>query len=235
MRHLLRSLPLSASVVLALFAISMEMAAVARSQSLAIDLSHQSVGAPPRDFEFWSLGKGDAGRWRIVQDVGGDENLAVQEAGLDHDEEASLAVYAPVVATNIRARTRFKLMQGTRPGAGLALRVAGPHSYYVVRASASEQRVSLLHVVGGVSKEIAGVDADIAWDRWQTLDVAVVDNGFKIELDGRWILTAFDYGGNLGGRCGLWTEHAKLVRFDQIELTPLPPHNWSGMQDEIRE
>ncbi|RZN33874.1 hypothetical protein [Bradyrhizobium sp. Leo121] len=194
----------------------------ALAQSAVIDLSHQRVGVPPRDFEFWHAGRSDRDRWNVVHEGAVDDDLAIQSSAADRDEQPSLAIYNPVAATDVRIRARFRLMKGSRPSAGLAMRVTSPDDYYLVRVGVFDQRLSLLHVVHGVPDEIAGVDADIAWNHWQTLEVAVSGDGFTMQLDGRWVLTAFDRGEHARGRCGIWTEHTDIARFDQIEIAPLP-------------
>ena len=100
-------------------------------------------------------------------------------------------------------------------------RTAPPNDYYLVRASAPEQRLSLLHVVHGATEEIAGVDAEIAEDHWQTLEIVARGNGFSMWLDDQWALSAFDYGELVGGRFGIWTERDDVTQFDQIEISPL--------------
>jgi len=107
------------------------------------------------------------------------------------------------------------------PSAGVAIRVTSPDDYYLVRASAYEQRLAFLHVVHGAIEEIAGVDADIAQDHWHTLEVVTRGNGFTISLNDEWVLTAFDYSKLVDGRFGIWTERDDVTRFDQIEIAPL--------------
>jgi hypothetical protein len=58
--------------------------------------------------------------------------------------------------------------------------------------SAFEGRVALVRVPDDAAEEIAGADADIAKDHWQTLEVVADGDGFTISLDDRWVLTAFD-------------------------------------------
>jgi len=66
-----------------------------------------------------------------------------------------------------------------------------------------------------------GVDAEIARDHWQTLEVAAEDNGFTIWLADQWVLTAFDYSKLVSGQFGIWTERDDVTRFNQIEISPL--------------
>jgi hypothetical protein len=194
---------------------------VAHASGGTIDLSHQKIGAPPREFLFWRAGRVDFGHWALVADAASLGGTAIQRLDTDRTVQTALAVYTPLSALNARIRARFKLIDGSMPSAGIALRVTSPDDYYLVRASAYEQRVSVLHIVRGEAKEIAGVDAEIARDHWQTLEVSARDNGFTIWLDDQWVLTAFDYSRLAGGQFGIWTERDDVTRFNQIEISPL--------------
>jgi hypothetical protein len=193
-------------------------------QCQPIDLLQQ-IGGPPKQFAFWRPGQVDRGHWAVIVDAASPGRAAIQRSDNDRSVQAALAVYTPLSALNARVQTRFKLIDGSMPSAGVALRVTGPDDYYLVRASGFAQRVSLLHVVHGAIEEIAGVDADISKEHWQTLEVVVQDDEFTISLDDRWVLTAFDRKGLAVGQYGIWTEHDDVTRFDQIEISPLKSYS----------
>ncbi len=191
------------------------------AQGRPIDLSNLETGGQLQQFAFWRSGQIDLGHWAIVSDAASPGGTAIQRSDRDRSAQTALAVYTPLSALSATIRTRFKLVDGSMPSAGIALRVTGPDDYYLVRASSYEQRVSLLHVVHGTAEEVAGVNAEIAEQRWQTLEVTVRDIEFTISLDDRWVLTAFDYSQLMGGQFGVWTERDDVTRFDQIEISPL--------------
>jgi hypothetical protein len=193
----------------------------ASAQSQTIDLSGQIVGSPPQDFEFWRAGEAEIGHWTVVRDAATDSSVSIQRSDGNRDLHTSLAVCKTLSAVNAKVRVGFKLIDGSMPSAGIAVRVTSPSDYYLVRVSAFEQRLSLLHVVNGIPKEIAGVDADVTQNHWQSLEVVVDGYSFKVSLDDRWALTAFDYGKPAGGHFGIWTERDDVTRFNQIEITPL--------------
>jgi hypothetical protein len=212
----------SAAVTLMLAACAVVAATdPADAQSQTIDLSRQPLGAPPQDFEFWRAGEADPGHWTVVREAASDDGPSVQRSDGNHDLRSSLAVCKTLSVVNAKVRVRFKLIDGSMPSAGIAVRVTSPNDYYLVRVSALELRLSLLHVVNGMSEEIAGVDADITQNHWQSLEVVVNSNSFKMSLDDRWALTAFDYGKPVGGHFGIWTERDDVTRFNRIEITPL--------------
>ena len=193
-------------------------AASARAE--AIELTLQKPGAPPPNFEFWRADEVDIGHWSVVRDPTVHDGPAIQESTPDRSDRPSLAVYQLVSAANIRVRARFKLIDGKLPSAGIAVRLTSPQDYYLVRVSAFEGRLSLVHVHDGTAEEVAGVEADIVEDHWQTLEVIADGDGFTISLDDRWVLTAFDRDGVQNGKIALWTEKSDVTQFDQVEISP---------------
>lgn len=212
---------LRAAIAFLAVIMGMSIEPVSPAQSSTIDLSHQNVGAPPEQFEFWRGRQVDVGHWAVVDDSGPSGGTAIQRSDPDRTAQAALAIYAPLSLTNARVRTHFKLIDGSTPSAGIALRVTGPDDYYLVRVGEDDQRISLFRVARGVSEEIAGVDADIARNHWQTLEVTAKDNAFTISLDGAWVLTVFDDSKSVAGQFGIWTERDDLTRFNQVEISPI--------------
>lgn len=190
-------------------------------QPQTADLSRQPIGSALQDFEFWRAGQPDINHWTIVDEAKTKtENcLSIQQSGANREARPSLAIYKPLWGMNARIRAQFKLLDGSMPSAGIAVRVTSPNDYYLVRASAFEQRLSLIHVVDGGSEEIADVDADIRPNHWQSLEVVANGNSFKISLDDQWVLTAFDYSKPINGRFGIWAERDDVTRFNQIEIS----------------
>ena len=192
-----------------------------RLASIRIDLAGQQPGTPPRDFKFWPSEQPHSSRWRIVGDTTANGGASIQESGADNTAPSALAVYDSLATANVRINARFKLMGGSMASAGFAVRVTSPGDYYLVRVSASEQRLSLIHVVAGVFEELSSVEADIALNHWQTLEVAAESDRFTISLDDQWALTVFDRSVAAIGQVALWTERDDVTRFDQVQITPL--------------
>jgi hypothetical protein len=220
---------LAVVVLLSIHAVS--PAALADVRSKTIDFSRESIGTPPQDFEFWRAGEADPDHWAVVGDLATEGGLSVERSGGDRDLSSSLAVCKAMSAVNAKVRVQFKLIDGSLPSAGIAVRIASPNDYYLVRVSAFEARLALLHVVNGVPQEIAGVDADVTQNHWQSLEVVVNGNSFKMSLDERWALTAFDYDEPVGGWFGIWTERDDVVRFDHFEIAPV---NYANGVEHLR-
>lgn len=197
------------------------------------DAPSPGVGLPTPQFMFWRAGRIDAGHWSVVSDAASPDGVAIQRSDHDRSLQPALAVYTRLSARDARVRMHFRLIGGSAPSAGVALRITAPHDYYLVRASAAEQHVALLHVVHDTAEKIAGVDAEIAHDHWRVLEVTARDRGFTIFLDGQWILTAFDDGTPAAGQFGIWTERDDVTRFSEIEVSALAPDHERGLQDRF--
>jgi hypothetical protein len=190
-------------------------------QPQTLDLSRLPTGSALQDFEFWRAGQPDTNHWTIVGEVSRENSLSIQESGANREARPSLAIYKPLWGMNAKIRARFKLIDGSMPSAGIAVRVTSPNDYYLVRASAFEQRLSFIHVVDGRSEEITDVEADITPNHWQSLEVVANGNSFRISLDDQWAFTAFDYSKPASGQFGLWVERDDVTRFNQIEILSL--------------
>ena len=186
------------------------------------DTTQSEFGTPP-DFDFLQTGDGEPGRWTVVRDTTAMDGTAIELVSTDqHENRFSLAIYAPVSSKDFKLRVRFKIMKGTMQAAGVAARFLDVDSYYVVIASALEERVDLFRIVNGKKERIWGTDADVVRDRWHLLELQANDDQFTISLDRNWLFTA--RGSTLpgDGQVGLWTEEDNVTRFDRLEIETFP-------------
>ena len=188
-----------------------------------VDFVSNGIGVPPTDFEFWQTGHGDVGRWAVVRDATAVAGASIEQFSMDTTEDRfPVAIYKPISAINVEISTHFKLVSGTMQSAGVAVRVTSASDYYVVRVSALEERVDLFRIMDGKIKRIAGADAGVMRNRWQTLGVIAENDRFTISVDNRPVFTAWDRTFLRDGHVALWTEGDNITRFEEIEITPLP-------------
>jgi hypothetical protein len=189
-----------------------------------IDIGTNEIGASPAQFELPPLGDGKQGPWTVVHDATAKAGLAIAQAGVQMTEgRIPLAIYKTASPKNAEISLRLKAAGGrSDQGGGVAVRLRTPENYYLVQLDARRDRVLLSLVSNGASKEIVGVDADIASHTWHTLVVRAEDNEFVVSLDGTWMFTAFDKTLSQAGRIALWTEGDSRTRFDSISIAPLP-------------
>jgi hypothetical protein len=190
-----------------------------------IDFDESRIGLPPEQFDFGITGQGRPGQWSVVRDVTAIGGIAVEQSSNDPTENRlAFAIYRPLSLKNLAVSMRFKLIKGTMRSAGIALRFVNPDNYYVVSASALEERVDLFRVVNGKLERIGGTDADVVLNYWQTLSLVAEGDRFAVSLDNRPLFTVSDRTFVKEGRIGLWTEEDNVTRFDRLEITALP---WS--------
>jgi hypothetical protein len=187
------------------------------------DIIQSEFGTPPPDFDFLQTGEGEPGRWTVVRDTTAMDGTAIEHVSTDqHENRFSLAIYAPVSSKDFKLRVRFKIIKGTMQAAGIAARFRDVDSYYVVIASALEERVDLFRIVNGKKERIWGTDADVVRDRWHLLELQANDDQFTISLDRNWLFTARDSTLPGDGQVGLWTEEDNITRFDRLEIETFP-------------
>jgi hypothetical protein len=192
----------------------------------SIDLGENSVGVPSlEDFDFMITGGGQPGQWTMVRDGTAIGGVAIEQSSKDPTENRlPLAIYRRLALKNLAASIRLKLINGTMQTAGIAFRFVNTDNYYVVSASALEERVDLFSVLGGKMERIGGAEADVALNHWHKLGLVAEGDQITVSLDDAWLFTVWDRTFLTDGRVGLWTEEDNVTRFDQFAIKALP---WS--------
>jgi hypothetical protein len=91
----------------------------------------------------------------------------------------------------------------------------GDH-YYVARANALENNVSLYYTEGGSRKTIRYVDAPVPRNQWHTLRVEFAGTRIKVILDGHARIEVDDAHINGPGAVGVWTKADSVTLFDDF-------------------
>jgi hypothetical protein len=99
--------------------------------------------------------------------------------------------------------------------AGLAFRIVNQNNYYIVRASASEQSVTLARFNNGVRQVLASFPAPVQRGAGQTLTVQATGTEVTMLLDEQEVGKANDDGWQTG-RVGLGTKADSITRFRGI-------------------
>jgi hypothetical protein len=217
---------LAVAVALGLVAIHAGPAEVAaQNASTKIDFVQNGIGVPPADFEFWRTGSGSPGDWVVVRDPTASVGAAIEQSSRDATENRyPLAIYKPASLKDVEIGASIKMISGAAPTAGIAVRLMNAGNYYVVAANALEGRVDFYRFSDGQRERIAGTEADILLDHWQTLRVEAEGDHMTVSLDGQLLFKAWDRVFLKDGYVALWTEEDTVARFDRIEITD---HPWS--------
>src|SRR5258707_14807555 len=106
--------------------------------AIMIAIDKMRPGAAPTDFEFARTGRGGPAQWTVTSDTSAAVGLAIEQTSTDlTDYRFPLAIYQPVLASNVDVTLRFKA--GTRKvdqARGTAAPPTHPHNYYVPPANA---------------------------------------------------------------------------------------------------
>jgi superoxide dismutase, Fe-Mn family len=65
-------------------------------------------------------------------------------------------------------------------------------NYYVVGASALEERIDLFRVLAGKMERIGGTGAEVALNHWHKLGLVAQGDQFTVSLDNEWLFTVWD-------------------------------------------
>lgn len=112
---------------------------------------------------------------------------------------------------------KFKPLTGKDDQAGGVLwRWQDGDNYYVARANALENNVSLYYTKNGRRHTIAYQDAPVAAKVWHTLRVEFSGAQIKVLLDGKTYLTEKDTHISGAGSVGVWTKADSVTAFDDF-------------------
>ena len=112
---------------------------------------------------------------------------------------------------------KFNPMQGSEDRAGGVMwRWKDGDNYYVARANALENNVSLYHTTRGSRQTIKYVGAPVQVDQWHTLHVEFAGKRIKVSLDGKQYIDVEDSHIVGAGAVGVWTKADSVTAFDDF-------------------
>ena len=117
---------------------------------------------------------------------------------------------------------KFKPISGREDEAGgLVWRWKDGDNYYVARANALEDNLSLYHTTGGRRITIKYVDAPVPANQWHTLRVEFSGKKIKVLLDGKVYIDLQDSHISGPGAVGVWTKADSVAAFDDFSYGEL--------------
>lgn len=118
---------------------------------------------------------------------------------------------------NGSVEVKFKPISGREDAAGgLIWRWKDGDTYYVARANALEDNVSLYYTTAGRRNTIKYVDAPVAKNQWHTLRVQFSGQRISVALDGKRYIEIDDSHIPGSGAVGLWTKADSVTAFDDF-------------------
>jgi FtsP/CotA-like multicopper oxidase with cupredoxin domain len=112
---------------------------------------------------------------------------------------------------------KFKAISGKEDqAAGVMWRWKDGNNYYVARANALENNVSLYYTVNGRRNTIKYVKAPVPRDTWHTLRVEFTGHLIRVSLNGKTYIEEKDNHITGSGAVGLWTKADSVTAFDDF-------------------
>lgn len=119
---------------------------------------------------------------------------------------------------------KFKAVAGREDRAGgVVWRALDADNYYVARANALEDNVTIYHTIKGRRVAFQNVDRRVKSGAWHTLRVDFQGNRFTVTFDGEKVIEATDNSFSAAGKVGVWTKADSVTWFDDFSYGVLPP------------
>jgi hypothetical protein len=184
------------------------LAATAGAQT--VDFNGDAAGALPAGWTCGVTGRGSP-KWAVAQDADAKRNVLVQSGS----GTFPWCVKSGTALTDGFVEVKFKPISGREDQAGgLVWRWKDGNNYYVARANALENNVSLYYTEGGSRKTIKYVDAPVASGAWHSLRVEFAGTRIAVALDGKRYIELDDKHIAGPGAVGVWTKADSVTAFD---------------------
>ena len=165
----------------------------------------------------WTQGVTGSGtaRWAVQQDDAAPSKPNVlRQSGVG---SFPWVVRSKTVIENGYVEVKFRALEGKEDRAGGVIwRWKDGDTYYVARANALENNVSLYHVEGGRRKTLKYVDAPVPPRVWHRLRVEFSHRRITVALDGRTCIEFIDAHITGPGAVGMWTKADSVTAFDDF-------------------
>ena len=201
--------------------ISILVLILASNASLASETIHFDKGKPGAVPGQWIAGITGSGTpvWKLLQDDSAPSKpLVLNQSGAG---SFPWCVYKGARLSDGFVAVKFKPLSGkVDQAAGLIWRGKDANNYYVARANALENNVSVYYVKNGRRKTIRYEDVpdDLSVKRnvWQTLRVDFHGNHIVVSFQGRKIIELDDDHIQGKGALGVWTKADSVTSFDDF-------------------
>ena len=178
------------------------------------------AGAVPAGWQAGVTGRGTA-RWAVRQDASAPSAPHVlQQSGVG---AFPWIVRSGTAVEDGFVEVRFKALSGSDDQAGGVIwRWKSGDSYYVARANALENNVSLYYVENGKRITLRYVDAPVPPMTWHTLLVEFAGRRIRVTFNGKACIEMDDGHIAGAGAVGLWTKADSVTAFDDFSWGALP-------------
>jgi hypothetical protein len=195
-------------------AAGMLAATVAASWAQTINFDNLKTGMPPPGWTATKTGNGEA-KWTIEKDDTAPSKPNVLK-------QSGHATYPVCIKDDTSLQdgfveVKFKPISGKEDQAGgLIWRARDTNNYYVARANALENNVTIYHTINGRRTEKKRTNMNVASNEWHTLRVDFVANHFTVTFDSKKAIEWDDGTFKNAGKVGVWTKADSVTLFDDF-------------------
>jgi hypothetical protein len=187
---------------------------VATAVAETVNFDKFTAGSLPAD---WLCGVTGSGGWRWMVETAADapsKPNVLRQSGVGDFPWCALQ---NEWIENGFVQVTFKPLSGRRDQAGGVLwRWKDGNNYYIARANALENNVSLYYTANGHRNTIKYVDARVPRNVWHTLRVEFAGPAIKVMLDGKLYIDVRDTHITGAGGVGVWTKADSVTVFDDF-------------------
>jgi hypothetical protein len=172
------------------------------------------VGSAPAEWTCGVTGRGSP-RWAVAADPSAPSkpNVLMQTGS----GTFPWCVKSGTALTDGVVEVKFKSISGREDQAGgVVWRWKDGDNYYVARANALENNVSLYYTERGSRKTLKYVDAPVALGTWHTLKVEFAGTRIAVSLNGKRYIDFDDRHISGPGAVGVWTKADSVTAFDDF-------------------
>ena len=181
------------------------------------DTVHFDADKPGEAPAGWTCTKTGSGnpKWTVVAD----DTAPSKPNVLKQSGEATYPV-ALKDDSNLKdgfVEVKFKPVSGKEDQAGGVLwRAKDEDNYYLARANALEDNVTIYHTIKGRRVPFKNVNTKVVSGVWHTLRVDFSGNKFSVTFDGKKVMEATDESFSEAGKVGVWTKADSVTLFDDF-------------------
>jgi len=198
-----------------LFLASLAFTAIAASSSAdTVTFDNFKTGAAPPGWTATQTGRGSA-KWSVEKD----DSAPSKPNVLKQSGQATFPVCIKN-DTNLKdgfVEVKFKPVAGKEDQAGGVIwRVQDADNYYISRANALEDNVTIYHTINGKRVAFKSINTKVTSGAWHTLRVDFAGNKFTVTFDGNKVIDATDESFANAGKVGVWTKADSVTEFDNF-------------------
>lgn len=197
---------------IAFILMSQILTTVALAETVTFD--DTKVGEAPTGWTTTKTGSGQP-KWTVVAD----DSAPSKPNVLKQSGEATYPVCLKD-DTSLKdgfVEVKFKSVAGKEDQAGgVVWRAKDADNYYIARANALEDNVTIYHAIKGRRVSFKNTDHPVKPGVWHTLRVDFAGNKFTVTFDGMKVIEASDDSFADAGKVGVWTKADSVTLFDDF-------------------